>query len=149
VDAPDAFQPLDPVLAESDEYWQEITGSLASSDSDVLVVEHRDEAIGMVYVRIDEQRVGHIGAMWVDPKWQGSGLGRQLLDDSIQWNVAREVTTISLWVTEGNLAATSLYESSGFVPSGISGQLRPGADVRIIEMELSVTQRTSHGPPFV
>jgi hypothetical protein len=39
VDAPDAFQPLDPVLAGSDEYWQEITGSLASPDGDVLVVE--------------------------------------------------------------------------------------------------------------
>ncbi len=138
-DAPDAFQPIDPALAGSDEYWQEITGSLSSPDSDVLVAEESNETIGLTYVRVDEQRVGHIGAMWVDPKSQGSGLGRQLLDDSIQWHAAREVTNISLWVTEGNVAATSLYESSGFVPTGISDQLRPGADLRIFQMELSLT----------
>ena len=76
--------------------------------------------------------------MWVDPNSRGSGLALQLLDDSIQWHAAREVTTIGLWVTEGNVAAKSLYESSGFVPTGISDQLRPGADLGIFQMELSL-----------
>lgn len=55
-DAPDAFEPLEPDLAESEAFWQEITGSLVSPDGDVLVAEENDKKIGMVFVRIDGKR---------------------------------------------------------------------------------------------
>ena len=136
-DAPDAFEPLDPDLAESEAFWQETTGSLVSPDGDVLVAEENNREIGMVFVRIDNKRVGHVGAMWVDPEARGSGLGKRLLDDSICWHLKRRVTTIRLWVTDGNLAATSLYEDSGFVRTGNCRPLRDGESLRIVEMERS------------
>ena len=138
MDSPDAFERLDPALAESDAYWEETTGSLASPDCDVLIAEENHEKIGMVLVRIDSQRVGHVGAMWIDPGSRRLGLGKRLLDDSIRWHLKRAVTTIRLWVTDGNIAATSLYENSGFVRSGNCRPLRAGECLRIVEMEMSL-----------
>ena len=136
-DSPDAFDPLDPELAASDDYWRRLTEAVASPGSDVLVVEASDNGpMGMAYVRIDEQRAGHIGAMWVDPHLRGSGVGRRLLAEAIAWHAAQAVQLIRLFVTEGNNVASSLYASAGFTFTGHSRLLREDDDLRILEMEL-------------
>jgi len=48
------------------------------------------------------------------PGYQGHGLGRRLLDASIQTLGARHYSALSLTVTAGNARACRLYERMGF-----------------------------------
>jgi len=57
---------------------------------------------------------GEVYVIGVDPAWSGRGLGRALLDSGVSHLVERGVRSIQLWVDGDNLAATTLYEKSGF-----------------------------------
>ena len=57
--------------------------------------------------------------MFVVPDRRGTGVGRALLDGAVQHALARGgIRTLVLTVTEGNVAATALYESFGFEAFG-------------------------------
>ena len=53
---------------------------------------------------------GVVGWLYVDPKWSGKGIGRQLLREGM----ALLSGTIGVYVLDGNLSAKGLYESEGF-----------------------------------
>lgn len=138
-ESPDAFEPLDPLLAESSEYWRDIAQSLASPDGDILVAFDGSVAKGMSFVRIDEHRIGHIGAMWVDPGMRRTGVGKRLLRRAIEWHLSGSVSDIRLWVTDGNDPAISLYRAAGFTFTGEDGLLRKDDELRVLEMRIWVT----------
>lgn len=48
-----------------------------------------------------------------------SGLGNRLVDAVAAWARETNATSISLWMTQGNTPAERLYESKGFVTTGV------------------------------
>ena len=60
------------------------------------------------------ERVGEIYVFSVDPKVQGKGWGRRMLDAGLAAITDRGVHHAVLYVDADNLAATALYESAGF-----------------------------------
>ena len=56
--------------------------------------------------------------MWTSPTHRRSGVGRALIEAVIAWAEETGGTHVGLWVTVGNTAAESLYQSMGFVPTG-------------------------------
>jgi ribosomal protein S18 acetylase RimI-like enzyme len=62
------------------------------------------------------------------PGYQGHGLGRQLMETSIQALRARRFKALSLTVTSMNAAAIQLYEQLGFrtIKSFAAGVWQPG-----------------------
>jgi GNAT superfamily N-acetyltransferase len=65
----------------------------------------------------------------VHPDWQGRGIGRALLEASLDFVRDRGGTWAVLQVRDSNSSARSLYESLGFQPIGQVQRLRrPGAD---------------------
>jgi GntR family transcriptional regulator len=66
----------------------------------------------------DDARRGHIYSLYVLPEAGGKGIGRALLEHSLQVLSGRGLTTVTLWVFEGNLRAQRLYNSLGFGPDG-------------------------------
>ena len=63
----------------------------------------------------DAPRLGEIFVVGVDPRMQGTGLGRALAVAGLQKVYERGVTTGSLFVAGENKGARALYESLGFV----------------------------------
>jgi mycothiol synthase len=59
-------------------------------------------------------RLGEIFVVGVDPRMQGSGLGRALAVEGLHRVHERGVTTGALFVAAGNASALRLYESLGF-----------------------------------
>jgi ribosomal-protein-alanine N-acetyltransferase len=52
----------------------------------------------------------------VAPTYRRQGIGRALLERVITWGTKRNAPSIFLEVREGNVEASPLYESAGFVP---------------------------------
>jgi len=83
----------------------------------------------------------HILNLCVEPDFQRSGLGRQLLDHLLDYTSAIGVERIFLEVRPSNEAAIQLYERAGFVQLGVrksyyrAAEGREDALVWVLEMD--------------
>jgi ribosomal protein S18 acetylase RimI-like enzyme len=73
-----------------------------------------DRPIGMVLTSTVSERVGHTTQICVTPGHQGHGIGRALMESSIQALRRRRYESLSLTVTSINTSAVQLYEHLGF-----------------------------------
>jgi ribosomal protein S18 acetylase RimI-like enzyme len=73
-----------------------------------------DRLIGMVLTSTVQERVGHTTQICVMPGYQGHGIGRSLMEQSIQALRRRHYEWLSLTVTAVNKSAVDLYEHLGF-----------------------------------
>ncbi len=107
----DAFEPegLDHDIA----HWQEEYGG--GQGALLLVEDPAGEVVGTAAVRFLAPGVGELKRMWLRPTCQGRGLGRRLMDASLE--EARRLGCRSLRLdTESKLeAAVHLYRAYGFV----------------------------------
>jgi len=70
--------------------------------------------IGMVLTSTVAEGVGHTTQICVRPGYRGAGIGRYLMEASIQALRARHFHSLSLTVTSLNATAVKLYEELGF-----------------------------------
>ena len=73
-----------------------------------------DRPIAMILTSTVAQGVGHTTQVCVMPGYQGSGIGRQLMEQSIHALKRRGYKSLSLTVTTINKRAVELYEHLGF-----------------------------------
>lgn len=57
-------------------------------------------------------------AIYVDPGWWSTGIGRSLMDEVLAATRAGRYERIGLWVLEKNARARRFYERAGFEPDG-------------------------------
>jgi len=74
-----------------------------------------DRLVGMVLTSIVAEGVGHTTQICVLPGYQGHGIGRALMEASIQALQRRHFDSLSLTVTSSNSSAVQLYEHLGFL----------------------------------
>jgi len=89
-------------------------GQFLAEGSFVLRPVGSDQLVGVVLTSAVSQGVGHTTQICVMPGYQGHGLGRRLMEASIQALRARRFTALSLTVTAVNAPAIRLYEQLGF-----------------------------------
>src|SRR5712692_5294967 len=89
-------------------------GQFQPEASFVLRPPGNDRLVGVVLTSAVSQGVGHTTQICVMPGYQGHGLGRQLMEASIQALRALRYTGLSLTVTSVNATAVRLYERLGF-----------------------------------
>ena len=94
---------------------------LAEPNVIVLVAERGAEAIGYTYAGIEGQDymslrgpAGVLHDIVVDPAHRGHGVGRMLVDATIQVLEDRGLPMVVLWTAERNESAQRLFESAGF-----------------------------------
>jgi ribosomal protein S18 acetylase RimI-like enzyme len=119
-DAPHAFSST---FAEQqgypDTWWQARTRDLgADAATFAAVAGGRWVGVVRVYRDEDEPTAAQLVSMWVDPAARGRGIGRALVERALAWAGENSVTSVRLWVTEGNAPALRLYEACGFELSG-------------------------------
>jgi ribosomal protein S18 acetylase RimI-like enzyme len=73
-----------------------------------------DRPIAMILTSTVAEGVGHTTQVCVMPGYQGSGIGRQLMEHSINALRKRNYKSLSLTVTSVNKRAVELYEHLGF-----------------------------------
>jgi ribosomal protein S18 acetylase RimI-like enzyme len=106
----------------------------------MFVTEMDDTPMGMAFGLMDGEHPtrAHLGGMWVAPEARRRGCGRALSEVVVAWALERGFTDITLWVTEGNKAAITLYERLGFTLTGRRDRLPHHESLAILEMERSL-----------
>jgi ribosomal protein S18 acetylase RimI-like enzyme len=120
-DAPSAFgTTLAQASARPLAWWESRAAVTAESERSALfVAESGDHVSGLIGAEmLDDVPEAEVISMWVEPPLRSQGVGRQLLDAAAAWALARGAVGLQLWVTEGNVPATALYEAYGFAFTG-------------------------------
>ncbi|HVL85620.1 MAG TPA: GNAT family N-acetyltransferase [Pseudonocardia sp.] len=113
-DAPHAFASTHAREAgDTEDAWRERAGAHAW-----FVAEAGGEAVGLVAGAARDGAAAHVLSMWVHPRHRGRGIGAALVAAVCDWAAARAATQVTLWVADGNDAATRCYARAGFVPTG-------------------------------
>jgi ribosomal protein S18 acetylase RimI-like enzyme len=73
-----------------------------------------DRPVGMLLTSTVASGVGHTTQVCVMPGYQGHGIGRQMMEKSIEALQKRGFEALSLTVTSANTRAVQLYENMGF-----------------------------------
>jgi ribosomal protein S18 acetylase RimI-like enzyme len=89
-------------------------GQFQPEASFVLRAPHENHLVGVILNSRVADGVGHTTQICAMPGYQGRGLGRRLMEASLQALRVRNFTTVSLTVTSGNERAVHLYERLGF-----------------------------------
>lgn len=102
-----------------------------------LFAQSGSEIVGLVGGSREPDSV-ELTSMWVAPEWRGRGIGRRLIDSVAAWASEQGVGELTLWVTEGNTYAITLYEAYGFALTGES-QAHPSQEgLSEVEMRAAV-----------
>ncbi len=101
----------------SDERWKEDTKKGAESNDLFLIFAFDNtEPVGMSACFITKE-FGKIFAVWVKPEYRGNGLGRCLVQATIDIAVCKRY---KLSVVEDNIPAIKTYNNLGFIATGFS-----------------------------
>jgi len=146
-DSPNAFgRTLADALAQPETYWTEMERSVTEPGRHVMfLAEDGDRPMGLAFGIRKTDGVADLGGMWVAPEARGHAVGRALGQVVIDWARDEGFATVILWVTEGNVAAQTLYERLGFAPTGERRPLPSNPALSILEMRrlLEARGRTS------
>lgn len=85
----------------------------------VWVAVDGDAVVGSVALRQLGKGELELKRMYLYPDYRGRGLGKRLLEQALQWARAEGAVAIVLDTSEAMLEAQRLYESVGFVRTGL------------------------------
>jgi len=106
-------------------HWQSVlNGDLPRGPRWVLVACIDDQIVayaGLTPSRdanVSRVDAGEIGALYVHPEWWRHGVGRTLLNASLDFLAKKGYSIATLWTLEENSAARSFYEAEGWSGDG-------------------------------
>lgn len=112
-----------PTEAEVAELLGETVGAAATGDAALLVADVDGQPAGFAYwrryTRPTHRPHADIEKVAVDPRWQGLGIGRLLMQGLIRAAAESHVEVLTLDLRGDNERAARLYESLGFERYGV------------------------------
>lgn len=79
----------------------------------IFVANNGSENIGYCVSTI-ENNTGEIDSIYIIPKYQGQGIGKELIEKGLDWLEKMGCKSIKVAVAEGNEQAIHFYEGFGF-----------------------------------
>lgn len=80
----------------------------------VQIVRAGGEIAGYCFSSIDGENRGEIDSLFVSPEYRGKGVGKQLVENGLNWLETSGNGDIQLWVHPGNVNAIAFYWRLGF-----------------------------------
>jgi ribosomal protein S18 acetylase RimI-like enzyme len=121
---PKRFIPAPPETERG--YGSFLASQLEKSDALVLVAEEDEEVVGYTFSALEGKDylslrgpAGVLHDIVVDPRAQGRGVGRALLEGTLDALAARGATQVVLFTAHGNATAQRLFGRRGFRPTMI------------------------------
>lgn len=79
-----------------------------------MIAEAQREIVGTIVVRYDEDCLGRVSRLHVDPAYWSRGIGELLVASGVEHLRARGIERAELWVLQRNYRARQLYERLGW-----------------------------------
>lgn len=137
-DSPDVFgSTYEQEAALTDAEWRaRLDLAFRGLEALPLVAELAGHAVGLAWGVLHEQnsKTAHIYQMWVSPAQRGKGIAHSLLSEITAWAFHKGCEHMALAVTTCNEAAVSLYNASGYLPTGPLEALRSGSALMVQPM---------------
>jgi len=89
--------------------------SFDSHKDRVWICENKGQIIGFLLLQHREQKTAQLRYFIVHPDYRGSGLGKQLMNQFMEFLRKANYTHCYLWTTDELDAAASLYTRHGFI----------------------------------
>ena len=104
--------------------WEKRKTKLMDKSAEIMidaVVDGENRAIGYCVSTIDKTnpKVGEIDSIYIDASHRDSGLGKQLINNAIDWLIEKETTEQHLLVGVGNEKVLDFYKQFNFYPRHI------------------------------
>ena len=125
-------------VQRSDREWRERAAAGASGDGEVAFAAITDGRwVGMARGYL-EPPIAHLIAVYVTPPWRRRGIGRAVSEAVVGWGRELHAEAVLLSVSDWNEGARRVYESIGFVPTGVTKSLPWNQSVMESEMRLEL-----------
>jgi GNAT superfamily N-acetyltransferase len=152
-DSPTAFGgTLDEMVQRSDEEWRHLAEQLGNSGKAVAYVPyHQGEPCGFVMALNGQYRDGQfhydrteivtLARMWVAPTARRLGIASTMINGVITWAQGLPAETVELWVTQGNIPASTRYRRTGFREMEVTAPLpsQPELSMELMSLDLGST----------
>lgn len=103
-------------------FWQRVIGEREARRQHQLVAIGHGQVVGFAafgrHEHGDDPSVGELYAIYLDPDHWGHGIGRALMDASVEGLRHDGYSSAILWVLETNERAKRFYEIAGWRPDG-------------------------------
>ncbi|MCK8058161.1 MULTISPECIES: GNAT family N-acetyltransferase [unclassified Fusibacter] len=101
------------------EFWQSLETSEKTfaewlATGEVKKIDHKDETIGFIYLRLGGQSVAWLEDLYIDEKYQGQGLGKKVMNMLDEQLKDRGVISMFVDVIPRNPGAIKFYQECGF-----------------------------------
>jgi GNAT superfamily N-acetyltransferase len=125
-------------VLRTDHEWRERAAAGAAGDEEVaFAAVAGDGWVGMARGYL-ELPLAHLIAVYVTPDWRRRRVGEGVSRAVVEWARGRSASAVLLSVADWNEAARRVYESIGFVPTGVQHTLPWNASVTESEMRLEL-----------
>jgi GNAT superfamily N-acetyltransferase len=125
-------------VLRADHEWRERAAAGAAGDEEVaFAAVAGDRWIGMARGYL-ELPMAHLIAVYVTPRWRRRGVGEAMSRAVVEWARKRRANAVLLSVSDWNEGARRVYESIGFVPTGVQHTLPWNASVTESELRLEL-----------
>lgn len=116
-------------------WWREWASKSEAGETHVLfLASNAGTWVGMAGGVVEDETAWLI-SMWVAPEARRRGIGRRLTNAIVAWAREGGRPRIALHVETTNQAATALYRSMGFEPTGETLPLDSNPELRVMRLE--------------
>jgi N-acetylglutamate synthase-like GNAT family acetyltransferase len=120
----------------------ELVRSLSPRDQ-IWMAERDGRIAGCIAIVAADPQTAQLRWFLVEPDTRGSGLGKRLLSEAVDFCKERGYDAVILWTVSALAAAAHLYRSAGFQKVEEKPGRRWGVDVIEEKYELALTRGTS------
>lgn len=85
------------------------------ANSEIWVAESDGRIAGFIAIVGVDEKTAQLRWFLIEPEFRGSGLGRRLMSEAVEYCRRRNFDQVFLWTFKGLDAARHLYKSFGFV----------------------------------
>lgn len=112
----------------------------------VWICEHDEKIIGFLLLMHRKNNSAQLRFFLIDPEYRGIGLGKKLMELSIDFFYKSNYQSCYLWTTDELAAAAAIYKRHGFILAAEKTSNTFGKKITEQRFDLRIVKKPEHSP---